>query len=342
MSEIRYNLLDDRYVIVAPERLRRPDYMAWNREVRNEAQSCPFCEGNEGLTPPELFAIRKSGSRPNGTAWHTRVVPNLYKAVQIETPNRSYSDGVNSIWEGFGAHEVVIDTPRHRESMQEWSVEEYYHWLRTIKSRLNDLRRDGRIVHISIFKNHGVGAGATQSHPHTQMVGLPVVPKSAVRRMQRNYDHYREHGRGIVEEIIAQEERDKKRLVDEQGAFVAFCPFAGAHPFEVMVASRKPFSAIEQIDDDNLHQLAVLLQRLFTRMCAQLGNFDFNLSISNPPMHESFDTVQLHGLVPRMCRFNLRIMPRIYRFGGFELSADTMINPVSPERSAELLKEELR
>jgi UDPglucose--hexose-1-phosphate uridylyltransferase len=338
MSEIRYNHLDDAYVIIAPERLHRPDYMAWNSEVPTE-NDCPFCEGNETLTPGELFAIRDKGGATDSGGWHTRVVPNLYKAVQIEAPNRSHSEGVHSVWEGFGAHEVIIDTPRHHASMQEWTTQEYYNWLVTMKSRLRDLRGDSRIAHIALFKNHGMGAGATQSHPHTQVVALPVVPKSVVRLLERNYAHYREHGRGIVEDIVAQEERDAKRIVSSNGAFLAFCPFASAYPFEVMVVSRELFSSLEQIDEDRMQQLSSLLHDLFKRMAVQLGNFDFNLTVSTPPMHKSFDTAQLHDLIDPMCRFNIRIMPRIYRHGGFELSTGTMINPVAPERSAELLRE---
>ena len=340
MSEIRYNHLDDSYVIIAPERLHRPDTMAWSEEAERGGV-CPFCEGNEALTPDELYALREEGSAANRAPWQTRVVPNLYRAVQIETPNRSHGEGLYSMWEGFGAHEVIIDTPRHH-GMGSWEPQEFYRWLLTLQHRLHDLRGDVRIHHIALFKNHGAAAGASQSHPHTQLIGLGVVPRAAVRFLERTIAHYREHGRGILEDLIAQEEHEGSRIVISDDAFVAYCPYASAYPFEVIVASRRPCASLETLDKDALQRLAGVMQTLFGKMTAQLGDFDFNLNLSNPPMHPGFDTAHLHEQIPDACRFHIRITPRIYRHGGFELGTGTMINPVSPEQSAELLRGEER
>ncbi len=337
MSEIRYNLLDDRYVIIAPERLHRPDYMAWRKEEHID-KNCPFCEGNEVMTPSEIYAIRSKESKPNATSWKSRVVPNLYKAVQIEAPNHLSSHGIYSTWEGFGAHEVIIDTPLHHHSMVTWSSAEYYYWLSIMQQRLRDLRGDVRLLYISLFKNHGVNAGATQSHPHTQLIALPVVPKSIVHFLERNYRYFQEHGRGIVESIITQEEHDGIRIIATEGIFFAFCPYASSYPFEVMIVTRKEILSLEQLDIDELRSLSTLLQKVFGTMSVQLGNFDFNLSFLHPPMHRSFDTMHLYDHRHQVCRFVLRITPRIYRHGGFELSTETMINPVAPEECATLLK----
>ena len=338
MSDIRYDLLSDNYVIIAPERLHRPDYMAWEEEDVHMIE-CPFCEGSEHKTPSELFAIRDDGDA-NSMGWKSRVVPNLYRAVQIEASKKTKSDGIYSNWEGFGAHEVVIDTPRHLSHMSEFSVNEFYTWLRTIAQRIVDLHGDGRISYISVFKNDGVAAGATQQHPHTQIIGLPAIPKNVIRRLERNYEHYKKTGRAILDDIVTQELASKERIVTQHGSFVAFCPYASAYPFEVMIASsKKTFCKLNQIEDDDMHSLAALLHDLFQRMRTQLGKFDFNLSFSMPPMQKSFDTSDFHEQIDAICGFNIRIMPRIYRHGGFELSTDTLINPVEPERSAKLLRE---
>jgi len=338
MSEIRHDLLSDNYVIIAPERLHRPDHMSWE-EATILPKTCPFCEGNEHRTPKELFAIREN-SEPNSTGWKSRVVPNLYRAVQIEAPKQSAPDGIYSTWEGFGAHEVVIDTPRHLNHMSDFSVEEFYNWLRTLTSRVVDLHKDGRISYISIFKNDGASAGGTQQHPHTQIIALPTIPKSVIRKMERGYEYYKKTGRAILDDIVHQELKSKERIVSQNGNFVAFCPYASAYPFEVMIASsKKTFCKLNQIEDDDLHILAELLNDIFKRMSAQLGRFDFNLSFSMPPMQKSFDTADFHDHLEKICGFNIRIMPRIYRHGGFELATETMINPVEPERSAKLMRE---
>ncbi len=140
MSEIRYDRMHDTHVIIAPERLHRPD-CGNDAEDDIPTSICPFCMGNESMTPPEIFAIRRPDTFANEAGWQTRVVPNLYKAVQIETPhNHHYS--MNEYWEGFGAHEVIIDTPNHHTSMREWNVTEVTAWLKTLRHRVADLRHD--------------------------------------------------------------------------------------------------------------------------------------------------------------------------------------------------------
>ena len=153
MSEIRYDLLEDNYVIIAPERLQRPAYnMAWKKEENIAA--CPFCEGNESMTPPEIFAIRDNDSFPDEPGWKSRVIPNLYKAVQIEAPYGSRHKGMSNTWEGFGAHEIIIDTSEHFGCMADWTKETFVQWIYTLQQRVADLRHDDRIAFISLFKNH--------------------------------------------------------------------------------------------------------------------------------------------------------------------------------------------
>ncbi|MFA6136583.1 MAG: UTP--glucose-1-phosphate uridylyltransferase [Sulfurimonas sp.] len=338
MSEIRYNRLEDSYVIIAPERLHRPDYMAWSRGDEN-TRSCPFCEGNEAVTPPEIYAIRDNGSFADEKGWHTRVIANLFKAVQIEAPYILKHEGANKVWDGFGAHEIIVDSPKHLISMSEWSQTTYFNWLKTIQTRVRDLRNDQRLAHISIFKNHGVSAGASQSHPHTQLIGLPIIPKNIQRKYERIYSHYMNSGRLLIDDIIEEERKDGRRIVMESDSFIAFCPFASEHPFEVMVTSSTLPSEIDKIEDSKLEELSKLLHELFLRLEVQLGNFDFNISISIAPMHKPFATDINFSNINPTCRFNIRITPRIYRHGGFELLTSTMINPVEPERCAQLLRE---
>lgn len=337
MSEIRYDKLHDIHVIIAPERLRRPD---WNMNAAAGTGEgvCPFCEGNESMTPPEIFARRKAGSFPNETGWQTRVVPNLYKAVQIESPHQHHY-GLFEYWEGFGAHEVIIDTPEHHTSMTQWSEKAVVEWLKTLRARVADLRHDDRIAYISLFKNEGLQAGSTQPHSHTQLIGLPIIPKADRERYQRSYEHYKSTGKAMLESVLLHEEEDAERIISIHGAFTAFCPYASAYPFEVMISSRKVSGQIDTLSKKSIDEVAPLLLSVLKKMKRQLGCFDFNLSIVTPPLQK--ETVE-HDLIARtdeMCRFAIRIMPRIYRHGGFEVSTGMIINPVLPELAAKLLRE---
>lgn len=338
MSNIRYDRIHDTHVIIAPERLHRPDCNIDVDDKKPVDENCPFCEGHESMTPPEIFSRRKPGSFTNKEGWQTRVVPNLYKAVQIEAPHQHHY-GLFEHWEGFGAHEVIIDTPEHYTSMTEWSEKAVVEWLKTLRSRVRDLRHDMRISHISLFKNEGIQAGATQAHSHTQIIGLPIIPKVEREKYQRNYEYFKQNGQSIVESVILHEEENEERIVAKHGDFTAFCPFASAYPFEVMISSKKALGQIDTLSDSSMETLAPLLLSTLENLKTQLGCFSFNLVITTPPLQEGTVDHGLLSCVDGASRFAIRIMPRIYKHGGFEVSSGVIINPVLPEVAAKLLRE---
>ena len=338
MSDIRYDRLHDTYVIIAPERLHRPDRHFSVGDTKVAEANCPFCEGNESMTPPEIFAIREQGSFANEKGWHTRVVPNLYKAVQIEAPHEHHY-GLFEYWNGFGAHEVIIDTPEHHSSMTQWSQSAVVSWLKTLRARVSDLRGDHRIAYISLFKNEGVQAGSTQTHSHTQLIGLPIIPKEQRDGYHIAYEYYKDNGTALLASVIMREEEDAQRIVIKEEDFTAYCPYASAYPFEVIISSQKALGQIDTLSDSSIESLATLLLATLKKMKVQLGCFDFNLAITTPPLQEGTVEHDLLHDVNGACRFAIRIMPRIYRHGGFEVSTGVMINPVSPELAAKLLRE---
>ena len=337
MSEIRYDRLHDRHVIIAPERLHRPECYTPKKRPLHHVQKCPFCEGNEALTPPEIYAVREPGSFPNEPGWKTRVVPNLYKAVQIETPDRHHY-GMFEYHEGFGAHEVIIDTPEHRTSMAQWCEEEVVIWLKTLSERVADLRKDRRIAYLSLFKNEGPEAGATQPHAHTQLIGLPVVPKMQSDYFTRAARHFQTHGKALLTTIIEYEESVGERILDSAGDFTAFCPYASAFPFEIIIAAKTLKAQVDTLGEAQFALLAPLLLKTLVKLEQQLGCFAFNLEIATPPLRDD-NGYDFANRAPDICRFMIRIMPRIYRLGGFEVSTGTIINPVSPEQAAKLLRD---
>ncbi|WP_345971779.1 UTP--glucose-1-phosphate uridylyltransferase [Sulfurimonas diazotrophicus] len=338
MSEIRYDKLHDVHVLIAPERLHRPDCIPKRVKAFHHVAKCPFCEGNESLTPPEIFALRDEGSFANEPGWKTRVVPNLYKAVQIETPHRHHY-GLFEYHDGFGAHEVIIDTPEHRTSMTQWSEQEVVDWLLTLGARVADLRRDIRIGYISLFKNEGSDAGATQPHSHTQLIGLPILPEAQRAYYERNAHYFREHGTPLVAAIISHERQAGERIIAEQGGYTAYCPFASAYPFEVIIASEKRRGQIDTLGPKDFEPLAPLLLDVLAKLERQLGCLAFNVEIATPPFHVP-EGMAPYATTDDMFRFTLRIQPRLYRHGGFELSTQVMINPVAPETAARLLRGE--
>ena len=339
MSEIRYDRLNDSYVIIAPERLHRLSSEKREIERRVEIRVCPFCEGNEKFTPPEIFALRSSDSFANEKGWKTRVIPNLYKAVQIEAPHQHHF-GMFEHWDGFGAHEIIIDTNEHHTSMTQWSEQNVIDWLITLRLRVNDLRKDNRIASLSLFKNEGVEAGATQPHSHTQIIGLPIVAKSKREQYKRMYEHYKHNKNSLIELLVEEEiKSEQSRVIASNGDFTAFCPYASSHPFEIMISSKKALGEIGSLSDDSFKELAPLLLEVLKKLKKQLNCLNFNLILSTPPLHENNFSEELLSSIHESSRFYIQIIPRIYKYGGFEEETGILINPVAPELAAKLLKE---
>jgi len=291
------------------------------------------------MTPHEIFAIRDND--PDTPGWKTRVVPNLYKAVKIEAPWSMHDSGVYRSWDGFGAHEVIIDTPRHLLRMDEWSAEEYYNWLYTMRARLNDLRNDIRLVHISLFKNHGHYAASTQPHPHTQLMALPTPPLDSIRRMRRAAAYFDEHGRNVFDAVLASERGEGSRIVVQSANFTALCPYASAFAFETAIFSKKRVSDLGGVGDSDLYELAAIMKRVVASLYVQLGDFDFNIVFNTPPLQKCFSTEDFFDDIPDIWRLGIRIVPRLFRIGGFEIGSGVHINPVTPEEAASLLRESL-
>ena len=84
MSEMRYNVASRDWVVVAPERARRPeDFHAAGSAVTADRpahrQDCPFCPGGEANTAGETLRF----CADNGE-WQVRSFPNRYPALTAE------------------------------------------------------------------------------------------------------------------------------------------------------------------------------------------------------------------------------------------------------------------
>lgn len=328
MPELRKDPIVGRWVVIAPERAKRPE--DYSREFRVEVDGFdPFLEGNEQATPPEVLAYRQAGSEPNGPGWRVRVVPNKFPALQVEGALQSRGHGMYDLMSGIGAHEVVIECPHRETNMSRLSVENIREVFAAYRDRLADLKRDRRLVHAIVFKNSGAPAGATLAHSHSQLIVTPVVPISVQEEMagaQRFYDY---RGRCIFQDMIEQEVADGRRLVLDTPRFVAFCPFAARCPFEVWVVPKQQASHYEQIPQPGLEELAMVMKTVLGKLELALDDAPYNYVLHTAPFHQAD--------LPHY-RWHIEIFPRLTRIAGFEWGSGFYINPVPPEESAEFLR----
>ena len=208
---------------------------------------CPFCEGHEDKTPPEIIAYRNDGSRPNGPGWRIRVVPNRFPALKVEGNLNKRGDGIYDMMAGVGAHEVIIESPRHHITMAAPRPEDNIREVLWVyRDRLVDLKKDTRLVHGMLFKNVGAAGGASLEHTHSQLIVTPIVPISVWEEMTGSLEFFNYRGRCIYCDMVQQELSIEKRIVLDSPHFTAFCPYASRFPFETWILPKTPLQPFRE------------------------------------------------------------------------------------------------
>jgi UDPglucose--hexose-1-phosphate uridylyltransferase len=339
MPELRHDPIQRRWVIIASERGRRPEDFAHPQDT-TPVGFCPFCEGNESKTPPEIIAVRHNGSAPNQPGWQVRVVPNKFPALRIEGGLDRKGFGVHDRMNGVGAHEVIIETPQHDVNMSDMPVEAIERVLWVYRERLIDLSRDQRFKYILIFKNYGAAAGASLSHPHSQLIATPVTPLTLAGELTSAKEHYHDKERCLFCDMIQQELESGERIVLCNDQFVALTPFASRFPFEIFLAPRYHHHSYAEITDGMIHHLALALKEVLLRTKKCLNNPPYNFLIhtipnvrARPKRTSYWDTIEVDY------HWHIEIMPRLTGIAGFEWGTGFYINPTAPEEAAKYLRE---
>lgn len=250
MPELRQDIVTKRWIIIATERARRPESFSKKKEQTGEGESaakranCPFCYGNEGKTPPEVLAFRENGE-PNGPDWLVRVVPNKFPALERMRDFHVMEEHGYQYMNGYGVHEVIIETPDHCRGPAMLRPSEMRNVIRAFVQRYRDLQQDKRLRYIQIFRNHGPDAGASLEHPHSQLIAVPFIPLAVGRELEGSRDFYLEQGRCVYCRMIEVEVRESSRIVMDNKTFVAFVPYAARFPFETWIVPRRQQSSFE-------------------------------------------------------------------------------------------------
>ena len=337
MPELRRDPIIGRWVIIASERGKRPgEYLSQVAEPVEPSKN-PFAEGNEHLTPPEIFAFRDPDSKPNGLGWQVRVVPNKFPALRIEGELEKEGHGLYDKMNGIGAHEVVIETPNPVLQIEQQPVEGIARVLEAYKVRMSDLMKDARFRYILIFKNYGKQAGATLPHPHSQLIATPVTPMRIKEKLVGAMRYFAFKDRSIFEDILRQELREGTRLVYENAGFVVFCPFASRFPFEVTVMPRRQSAYYSDIQPDEILLLADAMKVTLQKLAKALNQPQYNYIIHSAPARYAH-----HGYwatIDQDFRWHIEILPRLTLIAGFEVGTGFYINPTTPEDAAKYLRE---
>jgi UDPglucose--hexose-1-phosphate uridylyltransferase len=337
MPELRQDPVVQRWVIVATERTRRPNDFADNHNHAPEPKINPFAEGNENLTPSEIFSVRPPGSKANGPGWKLRVIPNKFPALRIEGTLEKEGDGIYDRMTGIGAHEVVIETPNHDLQIEEQPLENISSIIDAYRIRMLDLMKDFRFRYVLVFKNFGKEAGSTISHPHSQIIATPVTPKVVKEKLMGAQNYFEQKERNIFGDILKQEIKDSKRLVHQNAGFVCFCPYASRFPFELCVMPRRQNPDFHKIEPQEVLQLADILKVCLLKLRRGLNQPQYNFFIHTAPAR--YTKSGYWTTLEQDFRWHIEIIPRLTQIAGFEVGTGFYVNPVMPEDAAQFLKE---
>jgi UDPglucose--hexose-1-phosphate uridylyltransferase len=339
MSELRKDIISGRWAIIASERSKRPDdFRSPKTESQSEARGfCPFCEGNESKTPPEVFSLRKSGTENDGPGWRVRVVPNKFPALNRgPVPSGIEAKGLFPRLEGVGVHEVVIETPDHDKELSDLPLGHIREALWTYQERIRAIEREVQYQYIQVFKNKGKEAGASLSHPHTQIVATPIIPKRIMEEIYGAGRAYHHAAKCIFCRILEEEMRTGERLVARNGHFCATTPFAARFPFELRLLPLRHSPSYASLSGEELESLAEILKFVLSRIKSVLSDPPFNFIIHQGPSPH----IRVEGWpdIEKTYHWHLEIMPILTKVAGFELGTGFYINPVPPETAASYLR----
>ena len=320
--ELRKDPITRSWVVVGhPEKERIP------------AEPCPLCPENR-IEIHTLLALPREG------AWQVRVFPHFRPLYHIEgEPNRA-ADGIYDRMAPVGAHEIVVETPEHGRVLADLSDEEIACVLEAYALRITDLKRDSRFKYVTVFKNRGVLAGEEWPHAHSQITATTFVPRRILYELRAAREWFRERDRCVFCDILRQEERQGKRVVDSQGDYVAFCPYASRVPYEFWLIPRVHNHQFEAPGAGAVRRnLAALLGRMLRRLRQITDTFHLVVHTSPNTLQRKGEIGEYWKTIADDYHWHIEILPIIETGSKSYSIKEVYFNAILPEQTAERLRQ---
>ena len=254
----RLNPLTNEWVLVSPHRATRP----WQGELERVPTAsavtydpnCYLCPGND-----------RAGGICNPQYRTTFVFENDFPALKPQTPH----DRIDLEGKGLlvaegesGICRVICFSPRHDLTLASMSPEEIEIVVRTWMEQSRELRAVDSIRYVQILENRGAMMGASNPHPHCQIWATSSVPNLPRKELREQQAYWKAHGRCLLCDYIAVEQRQKDRVVCENDGFIALVPFWAQWPFELLVCSRRHMAGMTDFLPEEARSLSNMLQQV--------------------------------------------------------------------------------
>lgn len=336
-SELRLDLVSNDWVVVATGRAKRPkDFKRGEKkEIKSPESKCPFCN-IETQKPPTLIYHKDTfvpfeGWNNIPDDWSVIVIPNKYPAfLPYSNLGKKIQGGLYQKINAAGFHEIVI-TRDHNKHFGKFSVKETKEVFDSYQFRYMDLMKKRFVNYISIFHNHGPSAGASITHPHSQIITTPLVDVDLGSALNNAERYYNKEKKCVYCQMIKLEKKLKQRIVFENEQFIATCPFASKSAFQVIVSPKNHNSYFEEIKEDEKWHLAEVFQAVMAKLYKGLGEPDYNFYLHAAPCDGSnHDYYHWHWT----------ILPKTGTWAGFEIGTRMEISTIEPEKAAEYLRKQ--
>ena len=326
ISELRQDPVSEDWVVIATGRTKRPHEFLNEKRLAfiQPKRTCPF----ETLHQDALLVYGLDGGKDQKN-WWVQAVPNKYPAFGKGTCSVFHTVGPYQWTEGAGFHEVVA-TREHTRSFAQMSTQETERVVRVYQERYLAIRDDDCVEYISIFHNHGKNSGASISHPHSQLIGLPVIPPDVGRSLRGSASYFKEHKSCIHCLILKYDLQDKSRVIYENEGFAVAAPYASKTAFEIRIFPKSHSAHFEEIDAKGRTYLADALRVSLAKLYQGLGNPDYNFFLHTAPIGDTDEFDHYH--------WHFEILPKTAIWAGFEIGTGIEISVITPEGATAFLK----
>lgn len=337
-NEIRKDYLLNRWVVIATERARRPTDFTKDERRQAKTSTCPLCPGNEHMTPPAVLVylgngknIRKTRDTGNNRNkdWMIRAIPNLYPA--FSPPNNKLTHDQATETDDFrsaiGCHEVIVESPDHDEHPADARTQQLVHVINAYIDRLRELSTKPYVRYVSIFRNHGLEAGASLSHAHSQVIATPIVPTIVQEEIDASNHFWIQHKECVFCDIL-KKEREGPRFILENPEYLAFTPYASIDPMEFWILPKKHELTPLNLSPTEVKSLAEIMKKCLHGL---------KTLVNDPPYNYGFH-LSIDRKTSKHYHWHLEVYPKLSIWAGFEKSTGMYINTVTPEIAAESLR----
>lgn len=337
MGELRKQILVNQWIITGTQ---EPwEFLeSLNPKENKQWKQCPFCPGNESLTSPEIFALRDPTLPPNSSKWEVRVVPEKKAVLKKEGELSRCGIGMHDMMNTIGTHELIIETPKHINNISEEEHLQIKKVFTVYQRRIKELGDDQRFRYPLIFKNQKEKSPYKMGHTYSQLIAFPITPKKIKDELinAKNYYEYKE--RCIFCDILQQEQNDEKRVILKNNHFIAFVPFASRFVFETWILPLEHQSDFALESEEKLLDLAEIFKKILTKIEKIIGNRPLSYALYTQP-YLQHRKEEYWKTIHQDYHWHLEIYPLSNRLLGLEVSSGSYIEPILPEKAAQLLRE---